>query len=246
MANRPQRIGRNRHRAGDLIARVLRLKGVGETRAGLWRKLKPHLERHWLEPSRDRIIWSTGLLQDVYLRAARDQGVCSRSIISSDQLRDVPVRAHCCLCGDGLAAEESAKIWSAVLHGIGEAIVCPTCIGLGKARAHNRRGSTKRLFQRAGLLSLECSIKSLAGGAKDHLVKEDHPMKNTADLRAALIEDFEALRRGELSRPEARVRAYVAKQVIETLKVECVASAANVDHYAPVTINANSVAIAAE
>lgn len=74
-------------------------------------------------------------------------------------------------------------------------------------------------------------------------------MRNTHELRQALIEDLQGLRNGTLPRPEARARAYLARQIIDTVKVEAVAAAMNTGGYQAVALldaDADSFAIAAE
>jgi hypothetical protein len=51
----------------------------------------------------------------------------------------------------------------------------------------------------------------------------------TATLRAELIADLAALRDGKINRAEARTRGYIAKQVIDTMKLEVVAAAMNLE-----------------
>jgi hypothetical protein len=73
-------------------------------------------------------------------------------------------------------------------------------------------------------------------------------MRDTNQLREALIEDLMALRAGNLARPEARARAYLARQIIDTVKVEAIAAAMNTDTYRAVELLPanNTAAIAAE
>lgn len=61
-------------------------------------------------------------------------------------------------------------------------------------------------------------------------------MRNTHELRQALIEDLQGLRNGTLPRPEARARAYLARQIIDTVKVEAVAAAMNTGGYSAVEL----------
>lgn len=72
-------------------------------------------------------------------------------------------------------------------------------------------------------------------------------MQTTTDLRRELIADLDALKSGAITRAEARVRANIAKQIIDTVKVECVAMTLGTN--APVPVNfsgAQPTAIAAE
>jgi hypothetical protein len=46
---------------------------------------------------------------------------------------------------------------------------------------------------------------------------------NTFELRKILIEDLQKLRSGEITANEARARASLAKQIIETAKLELIA-----------------------
>lgn len=59
---------------------------------------------------------------------------------------------------------------------------------------------------------------------------------STASLRRGLIEDLAALREGTLSGAEARTRAYVAKQVIDSMKLEIVAAHMKLEEFAPVAL----------
>lgn len=61
-------------------------------------------------------------------------------------------------------------------------------------------------------------------------------VETTADLREGLLRDLTMLRAGDLRPSEARCRAYVAKQIIDTLKVEAVALTYRVDHFEPVPL----------
>lgn len=61
-------------------------------------------------------------------------------------------------------------------------------------------------------------------------------LTTTADVRGDLLIDLRALRSGNLSRSEARVRAYVAKQIIDTLKIEVVAANMQLDSFRPVPL----------
>lgn len=58
----------------------------------------------------------------------------------------------------------------------------------------------------------------------------------TADLREGLLRDLTALRGGDLRPSEARCRAYVAKQIIDTLKVEAIALTYRVERFEPVPL----------
>lgn len=57
---------------------------------------------------------------------------------------------------------------------------------------------------------------------------------STATLRRDLIADLAALREGTLSGSEARTRAYVAKQVIDTMKLEIVAAHMKLEDFQPI------------
>ena len=61
-------------------------------------------------------------------------------------------------------------------------------------------------------------------------------MKDTRDLRTSLIADLEALRQGKITRAEARARAQLARNVLDTLKIEVASFAMNVDRYQPVVL----------
>lgn len=61
-------------------------------------------------------------------------------------------------------------------------------------------------------------------------------MKDTRDLRTSLIADLQALREGKITRAEARARAQLARNVLDTLKIEVASFAMNVDRYQPVAL----------
>ena len=65
----------------------------------------------------------------------------------------------------------------------------------------------------------------------------ERQMKNTAELRNVLIQDLTLLRNGEINRAEARTRAYLAKNIIDTLKVEIASQAMLMDNYSPVLLS---------
>jgi len=72
-------------------------------------------------------------------------------------------------------------------------------------------------------------------------------MKNTAELRNALLRDLDDLRRGAITRSEARARAMLARNVIDTLKIEVASHAMNMSQYSPVLLQApSSFSVAAE
>lgn len=59
---------------------------------------------------------------------------------------------------------------------------------------------------------------------------------STTDLRVGLIADLEALREGRLGGAEARTRAYVAKQIIDSMKLEIVAAHMKLEEFEPVKL----------
>lgn len=61
-------------------------------------------------------------------------------------------------------------------------------------------------------------------------------LETTADLREVLVRDLQDLRTGKLPKSDARARAYVAKQIIDTLKIEVAAHAMNMTSYQPVML----------
>ena len=58
----------------------------------------------------------------------------------------------------------------------------------------------------------------------------------TATLRQGLVEDLEALRSGKITGATARSRAYLAKQVIDTIKIEVVAAQMALEAIEPVAL----------
>lgn len=62
------------------------------------------------------------------------------------------------------------------------------------------------------------------------------PNFTTETLREGLIEDLAALRKGKMRASEARARAYLAKQIIETVKIEAVAEHLRLEKFQPVSL----------
>lgn len=61
-------------------------------------------------------------------------------------------------------------------------------------------------------------------------------LKTTSDLRKILTEDLLLLRDAKITKADARARAYVARNVIDTLKVELAAHAMNLKSFTPVLL----------
>jgi hypothetical protein len=59
---------------------------------------------------------------------------------------------------------------------------------------------------------------------------------DTRSLRGGLIGDLAALRSKEISVADARARALLAKNTIDTVKVELVAKAMNIDELTPLAL----------
>jgi hypothetical protein len=59
---------------------------------------------------------------------------------------------------------------------------------------------------------------------------------NTLELRRAILADLSALRSGELSPNAARVRASMAKQALDLLKMEMISATGNSSHIEPVSL----------
>jgi hypothetical protein len=53
---------------------------------------------------------------------------------------------------------------------------------------------------------------------------------NTSELRKILIEDLTALRSGKITPNEARARAALVRQIIDTMKIELLHEAMNQPH----------------
>ena len=64
-------------------------------------------------------------------------------------------------------------------------------------------------------------------------------LQTTTDLRRVLTKDLEDLRSGKITKSDARTRAYVARNIIDTLKIEIAASAMNLSKYEPVLLDAS-------
>ena len=61
-------------------------------------------------------------------------------------------------------------------------------------------------------------------------------MKTTTDLRKMLLEDLVYLRQAKITKAEARARAYVARNIIDTMKVELAAASMNLSAFNPVLL----------
>jgi hypothetical protein len=61
-------------------------------------------------------------------------------------------------------------------------------------------------------------------------------MKDTRDLRTTLIADLNDLREGRITRAEARARAQVARNIIDTIKIEVASYSMNMSAYQPVLL----------
>lgn len=215
--------GRSYWNPRELALRASKVRGVSRSWASIWRQMVKWSSRLPIEPC-GRIIWHPPMLA---------KGLTYRWAFHQAELRDVDLQIKCVNCGAELCERENRAVW--------RAITCPTRkprAALCGECAHCARDPNlhRQFLHRAGFLELEKLCKALASGAGDRIVKEDYRMRTTADLRSSLIDDFKALRAGEISRAEARARSYVAKQIIETVKVECVASMQNVDQYDPVIL----------
>ena len=66
--------------------------------------------------------------------------------------------------------------------------------------------------------------------------KEKYPMRNTVELRNTLLQDLADLRTGVISRSEARARSMLARNIIDTLKIEVAAQAMLIDQFSPVLL----------
>lgn len=58
----------------------------------------------------------------------------------------------------------------------------------------------------------------------------------TLDLRRGLVSDLEALRKGTAANSDVRTRAYVAKQIIDTMKLELIAERMRLGDIAPIAL----------
>lgn len=61
---------------------------------------------------------------------------------------------------------------------------------------------------------------------------------NTLELRSSILDDLAALQDGRLSAGEARIRASMARQVIDLVKIELLASDGKGDTVHPVDLRA--------
>jgi len=59
---------------------------------------------------------------------------------------------------------------------------------------------------------------------------------STVTIRRMLLEDLQKLRAGELRNSDARARAYVTKQIIDTMKLEAVAMQMRVEVFEPLAL----------
>ena len=63
------------------------------------------------------------------------------------------------------------------------------------------------------------------------------PLKDTRSLRLRLIKSFEQHQRGEISNAFVRAQAFVAREILDTIKVEIVASRVGLRSFAPVNFD---------
>lgn len=59
---------------------------------------------------------------------------------------------------------------------------------------------------------------------------------STVSIRRMLLDDLQKLRSGELRNADARARAYVTKQIIDTMKLEAVAMQMRVETFEPLAL----------
>lgn len=69
-------------------------------------------------------------------------------------------------------------------------------------------------------------------------------MFDTADLRSGLKGDLDALRAGKISRSEARARAALARNILDTVKIEIAATAMRLETFAPVELESRMITVA--
>jgi hypothetical protein len=137
----------------------------------------------------------------------------------------------CAICGGSTDSPQHG------LHAQDFPVACHQC----------RSAKPSHINRIAGVTECTRLRLSLGRGEYTEPKEEIWHMKTTTDLRRELIADLNALKSGAITRAEARVRANIAKQIIDTVKVECVAMTLGTD--APIPVNfsgAHQTAIAAE
>lgn len=214
------RVGRSRYRLGGLALYLSGLSSVRMKRAKVMAWLKQHVaeQQHF---HGGRIIWSWDafMVPRRYLVSDVDASFAGKFPFS------------CPICGDDV---KTARHRHECFYDCG---VCERCYVVSKPQ----------LFEIAGIKECDRLRLALQDGRYTEASKEAIHMQTTAELRDTLISDLEGLRKGAITRPEARCRAYVAKQIIDTVKVECVAMAQGYDRTVPLSIRSTQpTAIAAE
>lgn len=65
----------------------------------------------------------------------------------------------------------------------------------------------------------------------------DELIKDTKDLRLKLLQVYQDCERGQITNAAARARAYVAREILDTVKVEIMASRLGVTSFKPVRLD---------
>ena len=219
-------VGNSRYRLGGLALYLSRLPSVRMTRGACMAWLKKNVAQQYPMSAPQRIQWGWAS------RFCRTRYLVHRNQIWHAYV-DKPFPFSCPICA-GLVETPRRKGDCFYNQNGG---VCETCYA----------ASRRRLYEIAGITECNRLRIALDKGEYTKAKKEPINMQTTSDLRNVLISDLEGLRAGTITRPEARCRAYVAKQIIDTVKVECVAMAGGYSSTTPLAISTPSpMAVAAE
>lgn len=68
-------------------------------------------------------------------------------------------------------------------------------------------------------------------------------MLNTSDLRKDILGDLADLRSGKITRAEARARAMLMRNALDTMKIEIAATALRADSFQPVSLEPRMITV---
>lgn len=210
-------VGRTYYRAGMFAAMLCQSPNLaGHSRAEIYSHVMDRAERHRMShPTRRATGFWAFQSPRRYLIHASDE----RRIMGT-------LGVQCWICGEHLPINQwSADIFSRDASA-GRRTICERC----------KRVPERKLYEISGIAECGRLIKSLSRGEQPSTLGRDMHMKTTADLRDSIIKDLALLKSGDITRAEARTRAYLAKQIIDTVKTECVAMSLGSTRLEPVSL----------